>query len=420
MNTQMKYLVATWCLLAVAGGSEMSAQPTTLGEPPVFHEIEIEFENARGTEIAIEPPSGWPLTLILTANDSIPFGLGTAFGYTTWPYRTEAPPPSGRFNSRIAAEVGFLVFQDPYENVENWDDWCPSWTNRLRLEEHLEALGSLDPYSGTAPPQLKLCPMTDRWLELTPGLNVETEAGECFTESEIAIFESHDEISISSEELSRLADEFSISPEMAEGGLGANTGRMTFGVCGGPNPRLPGLVLLADQGPGVILGQDLKRASPLRQSNLAVWIDSVAYELKDSHGRTRIVTHMNVDGGLFVPITLYDDFVSCPASPDPCSGSETKVVPDASDSLVTLRAFVVQGRAPAALADENGDGQVDISDAHAKGLQLLSGEAVFRFTQLVEDPRRLRYPVDFDGNGLAAVLTWVEPPSPGRLTPPPE
>jgi hypothetical protein len=425
MNMKRRWQILGALLLTLGSSTALTAQPGpedgVLDDPPTFHEIDIEFENARGPEIPVEPPSGWPLTLILTANDALPFGLGTASGFRQWPHQAEPPNVRWRPGDRVD-DAGFLVFQDPEEDLVDHDNWCPSWLNRYFLEDHLRALESWDPNAGTEPPVLKNCPVVDPWIELTPGRsNGEQPAdGEPCYRPEISAFEPQD-VALSDQALAKLADDFEIPPDELKHLLGANTFRIPFGVCGGPNPRLPSLVLLADQGGGVVLDEDLEPSSPLQLRNLAPLLDSVAYEIKDSHGRTRIVAQANVHGALFTPIVLFDDFVSCPPASRPCQETREKILPHDHTGPVTLRAFVVQGRAPATLGDENGDGRVDIQDAQDLGLRLLSGEAIFEFVQSVDDADEVhfRIPVDFDGNGLALKDT-AGPPSPGRLTPPPE
>ena len=416
-NTLRTHQIFGTLLLTLVSSTTLPAQPIP-GAGVLVHEIEIEFENARGPEIPIEPPSGWPLTLSLTANDGLLFGLGTASGVREWPYETQPPNLRGRPGDNIT-ETGFLVFRDPYEPPSDPATWCHSWLNRFYLEEHMKTLEGWDPDGGTEPPVLKHCPKEDSWVEFTPGRRDGSLSEACELPA-LSMFERQPDLVRPEEELEELAEEFSIPLESLRGTLGTNTKRIPFGVCGGSNPRLPSLVLLADQGQGVVLDSKLQPRAPRELRNLAALIDSVAYELKDSLGRTRILAQMTVDGALFSPAVLYDNLVSCSDSSNHCQGFEERFIPYNSRSLVTLRAFIVQGRAPDALADANGDGQVDLWDAQALGFQLLSDEALFSFIQLQDERLApFRIPVDLDGNGLA-VDGAVDPPSPGRLTPPPD
>lgn len=87
-----------------------------------------------------------------------------------------------------------------------------------------------------------------------------------------------------------------------------------------------------------------------------------------------------------------------------------------------LSAFVVSGTAPAELADEDGDGDVDSRDAELAGYTVLSNEV--HFSVLQYDKRRcfggggLSLNWDIDGNGVAAIPS-VCPPGPGGLGRPP-
>ncbi len=218
-----------WCLiplfaLHLAGCRTLGSLPEGGGSE--MPEIDIQFVSGGSTEPLIEPliqpASGWPLTLSLTANEDKLLGIGLCF-------KKRYP---------VLDAPAFLAFGDGETRVE-----------------------------------------------FSPGLHVE-DAGY------------------------------------------------------GSNPRLPGLVVVADAG----------------TQNLAGFFHSVAYELRDSQGRTSILAHMNVPKNLFSP-----------------EGKE-----------VTIRAFVVAGDALEKLEDKNDDGIVDIKDA--KGLKLLSAEATLRVRPLPAPP----------------------------------
>ena len=122
----------------------------------------------------------------------------------------------------------------------------------------------------------------------------------------------------------------------------------------GANPHLPGLMVVAASDRGAAADEAVDQVSPLDAENLAGFFHSVAYELKDAQGRTSILAHMNVVEDLLLPVE---------------PGQE-----------VTIRAFVVNGRAPDSLTDANGDGIVDIADAKQQSLRLLSNQATLKFT----------------------------------------
>lgn len=87
---------------------------------------------------------------------------------------------------------------------------------------------------------------------------------------------------------------------------------------------------------------------------------------------------------------------------------------------VTVRAFVVNGRSPATLADLDGNGEVDIRDARRAGFRLLSEQAEFRFTQHY-DTRMNYHLFDVNGDGQVPIFDVHEEHQgyPGALTNPP-
>ncbi len=84
----------------------------TLRPRATEHEIDIRFANGGGKEPLIEPISGWPLTLSLTANEETLLGIGT-----------DSVPHYPNMNFR-----GLLVFADP--------DACPSWVDPVWQADH--------------------------------------------------------------------------------------------------------------------------------------------------------------------------------------------------------------------------------------------------------------------------------------------
>ncbi len=234
---------------------------------PGDHEIDIRFVNGGGKEPLIQPASGWPLTLSLTANEE----------------KLQRIVGGGRYPERDAPAV--LVFEPEETRVE-----------------------------------------------FKPGHHL---------------------------------------PDDSRGGAS--------------NPRLPNLVVIADAGPGS--GQ----ADKLLARNLAGLFTSVAYELKDSRGRTSILAHMNVPRGLFPTevLTFAETGEHLDASVLAWVDAESAVSKDRPSwrvvkvrDFVTIRAFVVKEPAPAEFVDVNGDGVVDITDARKDGLKLLSNEASLRVVQL--------------------------------------
>ncbi len=200
----------------------------------------------------------------------------------------------------------------------------------------------------------------------------------------------------------------------------------------GPNPRLPGLVVLADAGPGVVTDDRFNLVSPREGRNLAGFFQSVAYELKDSRDRTSLLVHMNVpknqrgSEGLFSPVVLADETVGdrcgerADGTPPPSlarvDGGPKECLSELSRPVVTIRAFVVNGEAPGRLADVNGDDVVDIADAEQGAWRILSGEAILRIRQAEELIPTLFY--DFNGDGEASIPKEM-PSDPLSLEDPP-
>ncbi len=319
------------------------------------HEIDIRFAQGGGREPSIQPISGWPLTLILTANEEELLGVSSPFA--------------------TSQRKGYVVFEDP--------DDCPSWLQDCK-----------------APPD-------ETQVEFTPGFHL-PKAGDCSGQPEVKSFDET---------------------------TGTNDGSTPIGPCleppgkgygYGANPRLPGLVVLADAGPGVVTDEDFDRPSPPEARNLAGLFQSVAYALKDSRGRTSIVAHMNVPARLFAPIALSDRNVSGLCQREVRVDGEDRVCSEEwNPRAVTIRAFVVNGRepqtlavnrrAPAVLANVNGDDVIDIADAERAGWQLLSGQATLEITQT---GGWSVVPHDLDGNGSVGEPV-SPPPDPGELKEPP-
>ncbi len=376
-------------------GVILEPPPGVILEPPSGdHEISIRFVNGDGKESLLEPASGWPLTLSLTANEEKLLGIGTENMQVIYP---------------MEEETAFLVFRDP--------DGCPSWTGLDWQENHVASYGTDDEpvYPGcVSPPPQTPWPMDETWVEVTPGLNLPDPDPE--------------EHGYRPQLWTRrwVSESGEVETVLTE--IGPPVGSSTDGFGYGPNPRLPGLVVIADTGPGIVPDADSGPLKPLEARNLAGFFHSVTCELRDRQERTSILAHMNVPETLFAPVFQLDACVGDP--PDECSepmilrvdgGPEerTEAWPSLSEHVVTLRAFVVNGEAPTALGDLDGNGVVDISDAKRARHRLLSAQAVLQVVQV--DGRSFPYPLwlpyDFDGNGRTGGP--ILPDGPGALVDPP-
>ncbi len=362
------------CFLLIAGNAAAD-------EP-----VDIRFDNASEDGIAVEPAGGWPLTLSLRVDKSRVLGFGHVHAMP------EFPPDGGK---------GFLVFADP--------DGCPSWIEFDSQQEIAEAEAKAGPgdesfYPGcdTAP-----WPRDETWIEITPGLAV-PDPETCGRRPEILTWE----------------------PSLYQTASGTNSLRRPIGPCVGSetdgfgygaNPRLPGLVVLSDAGPGVVTTELSQLPTSREARNLAGLFHSVGYELKTSRAETRIVAQMHVPATLFLPVIVYD----CDHREDPAGclvrvdgqemgvGGGPVVDQQVLTDVVTVRAFIVDDRAPAVLTDRDGNGTVDVEDARKAGFEPLSNEATFRFRQLTLHNAEV-HSLDLDGNGLAPT-DLIGPPGPGGL-----
>lgn len=338
---------------------------STTALPESNAEVKLRFLEA-GEGLIMPAAGGWPLTLMLTMNETKLLGIAGATG---------ALPGQGH--------TGFLVFEDP--------DGCPSWDIALKSE------------TCTNPPPLPW-PRDEKLLEITPGRTALPAPNEC-TPLEIL---SYDFVNRTNTSLTR---------------VGPCTGQ---GYAYGPNPRFPGLIVIADHGPGIVTDGFFNRPLAAAARNLAGLFDSVAYAPKDARAKTSVVAHMNVPRALFSPVVQIDQ------SPgDWCgSGPGTIVRVDGSAAScdldpfavlareVVVRAFVINGQAPTVLVDGNRDGVIDIRDAETAGLELLSKETRIRFRQLHHVPLLWVVFYDLDGNGEAGVEPWIVS-GPAELTNPP-
>ncbi|MCB1058573.1 MAG: hypothetical protein KDD11_23965, partial [Acidobacteria bacterium] len=117
-----------------------------------------------------------------------------------------------------------------------------------------------------------------------------------------------------------------------------------------------------------------------------------------------------------------DMLVRIDGGPVICRSMKKRPFYEAPPATVTVRAFVVAGKAPAELVDRDGDGVIDLRDARRSGLRLLSSEAVFSFEVYFQGFSVLDLPnhfySDLDGNGQVGVPPGTEA-GPAQLTDPP-
>ena len=201
----------------------------------------------------------------------------------------------------------------------------------------------------------------------------------------------------------------------------------------GANDDLPGLVILSDTGPGVVVDSFFNLPTPREARNLAGFFEAVSFELNDAKRRTTVAASMIAPPGpptpsvllpgLFNPVVLQDDCVGRPnpsgRCPDPnlwrVDGGPVERAGNISERITTVRVFVVNGTAPARVQDLDGNGVVAARDVELAGYTLLSREAIVRFRQVFMDTCPFYgFPFDFDGNGRA--LSHVCAPGSVTLT----
>ena len=408
--------------------------------------VRLDMVDANPWVVNIQQANGWQITASMTIPDCHLLGIGTP-----------SVPPVFPF----VDDTGYFVFDNP--------DQCPSFlafTNQLLVyEDYYCRSPSVETYAGCVPPYwpddsawpsgLPPCrpeepvedaiawfqdlqdsglawPKDETWVEITPGLSSPDVippvcvVGDC-----------------PEEEFGPLIWNRGSEWQIVE--TGPDLGSTTDDVRYGSWSRMPGLVVLADHGPGVWTtppGEyDTEPAadffdlpSPRKARNLAGLFGSAAYSLKGGFNRTSLMAHLNVPTGLFTPIVLVDNVITNPievggvlcdvgdglyrmdGGPLTCRpGGFSNHDGILNETRVTVRVFMVDGVAPDVLEDQDNDGDVDIRDARYMGLNTLSNQQTFRFYQYHEDVCGPYF--DFDGNGEAA--TCVLPARPGTITRPP-
>jgi hypothetical protein len=214
----------------------------------------------------------------------------------------------------------------------------------------------------------------------------------------------------------------------------------------GASTLLPSLVLLADRGKGVIVG-DPPSFQDLGRKNLAAQANSVSYALADDcplYGpcRTSIVAHMLVPDNLLLP-QVYIDQAYGQLRPFTCEnydstewqaaylevGGTLQVVPNTMlqngwgslniSPFVNFLAVLVNGKAPDEISDWNGDGFVNEKDLLHHGYVLLSNPETFTVEMTFQEYDVLNFEFrDFDENG-AFHCGIVTPGGAVNKTPPP-
>ena len=401
-------------------------------------EMRLNLVNANPWVIGIHPDSGWQMTVDMQVKNRELLGIGVEW----------FPPYFPRTDTR-----GFLVLDDP--------DHCPSFipfsgqfgtfftfycsgTPDPELPDcvppdwrpTLQSNG-IDPCAGSVPAWLQeslLWEKDETWVEFTPGLSVTDPVG---TGSIVPIEDTEEERPL----LWKWGGGWQLAP------YGPYLGTVGDDVGYGSWRRMPGLVVVADHGPGVRFNLPAAGESepapdyfdliePHEAWNMAGFFQSAAYSLMGGTRETSLMAHMNVPYGVFAPVILFDNNISLPTVDDAgvlCGtddalyrldggpltcwegGGSRNIDPIANQTIVTVRVFMLDGVAPDILVDMDGNGRIDIHDAELMGYDPVSSQQTIRFKQYFEI--LCDYPYDFDNDGTGG--TCVAGARPGGLTQPP-
>lgn len=394
----------------------------------------------------IQPASGWQITALLRAKECYLEGIGVAGFPPFFPGADQGPiyivfddPDGCPSFLDVGTQLG--VHQDYYcDGTPNPD--YPGCVPEDWSDELTELYGDkcMDFYPGGATEFLSW-ERDETWLEITPGRSFPAELG--------AVAPAGVE-----EEDGPLVWSVSGFDGWVLTAVGPDLGTTADDVRFGAWRRMPGLVVLADHGPGLLTTEpnpDLPPSQlgdgnpvqsdffdpsePLETWNLAGLFGSAAYSLRGGYGETSALAHLNVPRNLFTPVVLIDKNIAYTTKDDigvSCEPGDTLYRMDGgpltcfegvlghTDSVinsttVTLRVFAVDGEAPDILVDMNNDGVIDINDAQLMGLKPITREATTRFTQYHEYDCGIPFDFDGDGNPGGCVLGA----RPGGITRPP-
>jgi hypothetical protein len=408
-------------VLAIAGGFQASSvQAQKLSTEVISPKLGLLNPLLPSSYLPKETSGGWPLTIRLTSNGEL--GVGTRAAPPVFPEE---------------GDTGFLIFTDP--------DGCPSFSHLI-----------------LSPGPCFDAPIDETYLEFTTDtdqVGVRDEEGNDFrrialTDSfgggppSMLVFDSQTgtnalpqaygprtSVPNSTDTLvQRCVNRFGLGNACSVdadclGAIAATCQTVPLesdGVGWGADDGVPGLVLLANTGPSLVLDQNFNfPAGPKQVRNSAGFVTSVAWEMNDSTKHSNVVAHMNVPDRLFQPVVQNDTCVgNPPPNPgEPCSGGAlyridggppTASIANLGDKVTTLRIFVVNGTAPSVLSDLDGNGAVESKDAVLAGYSLISKETTLRFRTFSQD-EIVGFMVDLDGNHLTPA-----PPLPaggGQVTP---
>ncbi len=394
--------------------------------------VEIEFENpeqkkekGKGKDRPIIPTlqfdSGWPLTIKLVVDEelgiTIPNGGAPFF------------PGTGR--------TGYVIFDDP--------DGCLSMIFPVINPDCLDSNGDPLPADETV---LEFTPDTDSIGTVDSAGNAAQSAVlmEATSGQQVIVGNAVDgEVKIGP------VSSF-IAPVFDNDGNLLREEEVVDGYGRAADDDIPGLVLLSPHGHGVVYNTDGSSKTVYELSNLAGFVNSVAYTLNDSSDRTTITVGMTVPRFMFAPLVIADDCVGDvgdPANPDlslceswyQVNGADFEPAVDligfepvtvfsagysalVEQTPVEISAMVVSGLAPNTVQDIAAPfGEIDEEDLAAMGYTVIGDKETISVDILPSNKcfglsgSNIAYR-DFDGNGVY-VFGDVCPASAGSLSRPP-
>jgi len=395
-----------------------------------------------GNDIAIQDDGGFALTLQMSAWEHKILGIGVKSYPPTLP--GERTP-------------GWLVFDDPdgcpsfidpsfqatayvsvfcNQNPADWPD-CqpPDWGPLLTYACPDDAPVGYDWFADAAAMDPWI--FDETWVEFFSGISVPDQVPPEEQETPPQVWQHDGECDTSTPPI--CTTDFELV------GVGPSLGSDTDFTRYGRWARLPGLVVIADHGPGLVTrtldptdfpydpidpphptySQFFDPPQPLEAWNVAGLFNTVGHTLQaDKYawpgwGRTTLTAQIIAPSSLFRPVMLIDRHVSIPFTDDlgnvcedgdsayRLDGGPLTCVPHTTNwldqytnaELITLRIFVVNGDAPDIVVDMDGNGVLNLRDVETMGYEALTYERVVRFYQYSQAYCGVRY--DFDGDHIA-------------------
>ena len=250
--------------LPTAAAAEEGLSQEKKGKKPE-REINLDVIESKSRTVLLEPYDGWALDFELRAEESRLLGFAM-------------PVLVGDMFPRLGTPSS-LVFEDP--------DGCPSFVSEDVQQTHIDGLatgGGL--YPDCVEPLAPPWPRDEVMVDFEAGWNLpEPSDGLC--------------VGSPSSRPEGCAPTYTVSDGDYQE-FGPSVGSTTDDYGYGALSRLPGLVLVADVGPSIVLDEDFNRGEILECRNLAGFIQSVGVEYRGSKDTTNLRTHMLVPRGLFL------------------------------------------------------------------------------------------------------------------------